>query len=261
MFVALTDTETNSTKPIRQALMKKIKDNFDDIQARLLAVESSLRMFDHFTWDDSNVDAAPGTPNLNLWRFGVQTGGPPDSSAALRTTEHSVRLTATPGASKGAIRMRGVLRLTPPQSPVAVFRFKTIASWADFSDLVVGMGNDRDAGHTDLTPTDGVFLQMSGTSLRFASIKNGAQTSSSTFTRPAADTWMEVEVKYIDSNSVECRFDGDLKETFDGPTDNVPDGFGDIMFPEVQFAVIVGGGTEEMDVDRGDAKLQSIADL
>src|SRR6266568_4320970 len=87
-FVALTDVETNAKTFLRQAVGKKFKDNFDNHQGRLTALETSLALFDHFNRIPVGVspppyDALGGSATLtesaySVWRItanGVVTAG------------------------------------------------------------------------------------------------------------------------------------------------------------------------------------------
>ena len=86
--VKFTTAETTARRFLRQLFFRKIKDNDDDHEARILQVEGPLRMFDHFNHSnysvfDQGASTAPRlTPqafNYSLWQTAqmqFDTGSP-----------------------------------------------------------------------------------------------------------------------------------------------------------------------------------------
>lgn len=243
----LTTAETTAGQYIRQALMRKVLGNFDDIEARVSGVEGvdANALIDHFDNTDHGISGTPSLDN-NRWAEAVSSG-----TITLNTASHSVALAGT--ALNQRARIRSKLRHFPGLLPRCKFRLKVLAK-AGINDLLVGLQDDRAIG---AVPDDGIYLiATSASTWKFITVKDAAFTDGSTFTAPADDTWFEVEVRYIDGDSVECYFDGSLKSTFD--TTNVPNSNSYPMYATVH-ATFLGSGTT-VTVDRGEARNTVIAD-
>jgi hypothetical protein len=260
-FVALTDAETDASKPARQALWKKIKDNFDDHQSRLGALEggSADILFDHFTRDSRAIGGASHLPSAD--RFTRVTAG--GGTVTLLTTDHICRLAIA--ASGDIAGLRANMRLKPPQLPKMVMRMK-VSSWATTGfEFFAGMGDDTStAGYGDAFagngPDNGVYLEISGSNLIFVAEKGASRTNGTAFGQPSTGTWFEIDIKYLDTDSVECRFDGALKSTFNGPTDFVPDALTHNIYAGAWMAGGASVAAHNYDIDRLRSELGTIVD-
>ncbi len=251
--VPFTDAETNLDKPIRSAFGKKIKDNDDDHESRILAVEGigASAIFDHFDW----IDRVSGAPNIAKWKVLLAQ----DAAVAINA-DHFVRL-STPSVSADAeARIASLLRFRPDQLPVYKAKIRNSAS-ANIKFLLVGLGTER----TILTqnPSNGIYLRKvtgADTNTVFVTRKGGSEDVSSAFLIPANGTWYEVEIRYLDSDSVECFLDGTSKAIFNGPADFVPDAHAETMLAEVN-SVSAFGNSLDIDVDRIKATNTTVVDL
>lgn len=70
-------------------------------------------------------------------------------------------------------------------------------------------------------PTDGIWLELNGTSWRFACANNSTYTNGTDFTRVTSSTWFEVEIVWDGTPQALCYVDSVLKETL---TTNLPAG-------------------------------------
>ena len=234
----------------------KLRNNEINHHDRLNALEGSVatRMFDHFDRVESPianpyVGAASG-PRSDYWEINDQGGTP---THTILQTDHVLRSQCTAATDIARINMK--LKLSPTLLPQVTLRmnmddFDTLDAFA-VGMLTIG-GADAD---------DDVILEVSGTTFRFRCRKDGVATSGSTFgnTITQDGNWFEVDIKYTDSDTVECRFDGGNLETFNGPGQNVPSAFGEHMFAGWLFSPS-GAVTRNLDCDRALSVNTTIAD-
>jgi len=224
-FIELTDAETAFKKPIRQALMRKMKDDFTNLNARLKEVEAGTRIFDHFangpvgarsfaawTIDDTGVpfdnvtDVYAARRGLNWVLLGRQDGASgahplvsndvkPDYSIARMNSN------ATFGSSFGTGRWNVAFSTIGFQfdnvvKPI-IFRGHFRMQNTD-RGIFAGLYAHQVFDHLDPSK-DGVYLQrVDSTDWRFVSEFSGSRTNGSAFTKPGNNTWFDVEIEFTD---------------------------------------------------------------
>lgn len=243
-YVALTDTETNAGKPIRQALKKKIRDNFIDHESRIVKVENESRLFEHFNFADSGT---PITVPTNFTVLG-NTGDGDISYPAFSV----IRLNHSSGAGI-IVQSKRNFRFDAVTLPIKlIVRAKKLVDVAFFIGMRPYYSGLLNPGLTD---GNGIWLErVDASNWRFVSY-NGSRNNGSNFTKPTDGNWFEVEIEFTNtpSNQALCRVDGVLKETLTTqlPTTTILHG---------NFHSAGSGstpGTNVMDVDRFDYSVTS----
>jgi hypothetical protein len=225
-FIELTDAETAFKKPIRQALMRKIKDDFTNLNARLKEVEAGTRIFDHF------ANGVAGARSFPLWSVN-DAGSPIDymnDVTAARKGLNWILLGRTDGAS-GANPV--ISNDVKPHYSIA--RMNSASTWGSlvgtgrwnlafstigfqFDNVVkpiifrghfrmsdtnrgifIGLYGTQTFNHLDPSK-DGVYIQrVDATDWRFVSEFSGSRTNGATFTKPGNNPWFDVEVEFTDT--------------------------------------------------------------
>lgn len=271
-FVALTELETDSGKPLRQALLKKVKDDFDNLHERVGAIESASGIFDHFNsgWDSSAAASVERSWPImrSIGNTGVEftAGVPPwiittdnpdgiEDSTAIGPNQpppaYSVRRIRSVNTSYAAIQSALELRFDQATLPI-IFegRFRNESD----NPFRVGMMR-RLANFNPSTDGAGVWLErVDATNWRFATY-NTARNNGVSFARPSTFLWYVVKIEFTDapSNRVLCSIDGVLKDTISSqlPT----------AIPQrASWAAISPSATLDIDVDRVKFAAPGLAD-
>lgn len=249
-YEALTLAETAAKAPVKQALMRKHKGNFDDHETRVAGVEGikQAAITDHFHNSDHAVFATRSFDS-NRWKDAL-------SGATINTdnTQHSITMVCA--AVNQRARVRSTLRSFPTELPSLKARVKQTDS-GDIAELFVGLINDRAIG---TTPDDGVYLVIDGANAFFRAIKNGVSSDGSTFAIPADFTWFEVFIQWTAVDVIDCTVDGGNLKQFTS-ADNIPDTVNEELFGEVHITSDATVGTVNVQIDRIEHRITAIADL
>lgn len=259
-FVELTAGETDAKSFLRQALAKKMKDNFTNLNARTTQLEKEIRVFDHFN---------------NLLDVGGDSWGPdPASASALHgprwhiagstNTDLVNANAAKPGysinrigyPSSGGGRWANVesnLNLQFDQVTLPII-FEARVKFS--ADLEFHIGTRAAQNVVPTTDLAGVWLErIDGTFWRFVSF-NASRNNGGSITRITNGVWFTIKIEFTDTpgDRALCSIDGDLKETLTAqvPTDDI-----------LHAVFAIGGtavGTGNTDIDRADFGADNISD-
>ena len=257
-YVPFTEAETNFKKPHRQALWKKVKGNDDDHKARVDGLEglSASALIDHFQKADPAIGFTNIPPHSSLWSTAV-TG----ATAHLRITPGTHVLVITTSIGDPRARLRGNYRVQPTLLPLMRMRMK-VSSFGNIEDGLWGFATDRALATDKGDDMVALHKSKSPAHLKFLVRQDGVETLGATdIGLPAAGTYFTVEIKYTAVDTVECRFDGALIETFaTGDPSNVPDVAADDMWPEIHQFHDGVVGDNLLSVDRLEIRNTLIAD-
>lgn len=203
-FNELTLAETAYKAGVGQDVTRKIKDNFTNLNTRLLQLESRAEVFEHFLYPSYPLIG----PDVGEWDDG--------SSGIFSRDAYSV-IKAQSGQgnqSVGHAITRGLIfdELTRPLT------FETRIKWGGSganTRMASGFGGYR-------ATTRGVWLEMiNSTQMRFSSRDSAGQFNGTAFSRIAISTWFKVKIIFTDdpSDRALCYVDDVLKETI---TSNLP---------------------------------------
>ena len=258
--VPFTDNETNEGKVQRRALWKKVFDNDADREFRIDGQEgkSSDLLADHFDWSTEPIGG--GGVSVHSSKWSIATEGL--ASVAILPGEHACRVRAFTSTHLRA-RLRGNVKIQPTLLPRMKVRTKFNHNVNPIGDFYWGFQSDRPL--TTVQGSDFVALHRteSFSGLKFEVRKNGGAVTEGNvdIATPVLDTYFTFEIRYIDTDTVQCFFDGALIETFHGPGDTVPDGAGDQMFPDFHDSLASAPPqTQDMFIDKVEIRNTLIAD-
>lgn len=228
-FSAFTLAETAAKALMRQALWRKVKDDFDDHDLRLVRLDSGLRLSEHFNMKAPGALAEILPPLYELAQSASLTITYPAFSVLRLTTTAAGVLTGL--IYRRPLNFGGV---TPPIRLKA--RVKTVI------DVSFHAGLKNAAGTSDVK---GVWLErVDASNWRFVSYDT-ARNNGTNFTSVASGTWFEFEIVFTNSpsNQALCYLNGVLKETLVTQLPTTADLYGVVNFQ-------MAGTTNWMEFDR-----------
>jgi hypothetical protein len=233
-FAELTLAETAAKAKIRQALMRKLKDNCTNLNARISQSEQSAHVFEHF--NAYSFDAVyPLFEKVNLY----------DIVAGI----WSVYQAGDATGGYGGVFSRRTVRIDAVTSPV---RLK--ARCKKISDVSHLLGLRLQSAAT-LSDTQGVWLErVDASNWRFVSYDT-ARNNGVNFTKPTDGTWFEVDIEWTSATSVSCRVDGVLKDTL---ITQLPSN--DLLRVHLLSAGTGGAWTKTMEIDRFEFSFGALTD-
>lgn len=256
-YVAITDAEITTGVFLRPAFGRKLRDNFANLNTRVLQQESWIRVFDHFVRSETvaNTNAGAGSaPALgDRWRV-VMSGTTPYPTNCFSCPAPSVlRISPTVGSAldNRAVELRSRLSHSYVSTvrPL-IFEGRFRLSTSILTTTSIGFGND--------TFTRGiVFGFPDASNYRFSTLGPSGSLASANIPRPASGTWFTVKINLTDTPSprAECYVNGALVHTFLSmlPTDDVP-------LSAHLYLQRSSVGSEYVDVDRLDYGSAGILD-
>jgi hypothetical protein len=215
-FVELTTGETAAKAFIRQALMRKVKDNFTNLNARMTQEEQFLRLFDHMNFDDGsgrsyqtlvNDETSPSAYGYGRSWIYIGDGGRQGRNAAKPS--HSVARISV-GASGDWGWAFSLLSFSFADA-VKPIRWKARLKISNDGSLICGMREGPYNENAVSQNRPGIWLErFDSSSWRFACYDGTTKNNGTAFTRVTNGTWFEAEIEFTNSPSDRaiCRIDG-----------------------------------------------------
>jgi hypothetical protein len=257
-YVKLTDDQTAWKKQWGQDDFRQMRDNQESHEERITQLEEQIVFFDHFNsvGVDSGADLSfPFVVDQNgtvarrsiskNWHvhWGGADGNYGNSVANPIKPSYSVARLGV--STSGFLVDWGFAKTVPHLRFDRVTKpLRLIGRFKDSADilLIVGM-REFNAGNLSAADHPGIWLErVDASNLRFVSYDTSRNNGSS-FARPTAGNWYEVEIIFTDdpSDQALCYVDGVLKETL---TSQLP------TARTLHGAWGLDSGTAQMDCDR-----------
>jgi len=207
-FVEFTDAETNTKAFFRQAYEKKMKDNFTNLNARVVGRDP--RVFEHF----NRIGLSEEFVNLGVFQAGPYSTVTPyghGDSGGQNIGIHTNRLFQFDGETRPLIVKGRIKKLL---------------------DVAQRLGLQENNLASPFTDVKGIWLErLDASNWRFVSYDT-ARNNGTSFTKPSDNTWFEVSIEFTGtpSNQALCRLDGVLKETLTTQLPTAVPLFGLFMF-------------------------------
>lgn len=241
-FATLTLAETAAKAKLRQALFRKIKDNFDNLDGRATVIENDLLIFDHFLSDDGSgysfqmggdydVAGGAGPPagwngtwwidRKGVWMYQGYDGTTRDGTIynAAKPDPSVARVSAVSASAGRYSNLYGLDRfrfdrITKPLIYTARVKFATDQAF------LLGL---RDGFKSESLTVDrhGIWMErVDSSNWRFVSY-DGTRNNGANFTKVTSGNWFEVKIEFTDTpaDRAFCYVDGVLKQTL---TANMP---------------------------------------
>lgn len=247
-FTRVPDPNLDVGKPTRSVDIKQIRDNQDDHESRLLAVEdASIRVFSHFnrhkradTTSTINI-SSPGDDYDDAYFYVRGATITAYSQIGVSDTAFDHYLHFDHSAAGSISTLSAVLAFNFASNTMPITFHTRIRRITVTDELRVGLMRWTD-GNTFTEPTDGIFLDLGGSSGWRFRTRNASTYTNGTDFSVTDNTWYDVKILLEDSPSTQarCYFDGVLKETF---TTNLPTS--DNLYGVCNFK-----GSSDADVDR-----------
>lgn len=244
-FIELTDAETLFKAGVGQDLLRKVKDDFTNLNARTLQLEKFLKVHEDFieACDPSGDPDGLGISFMNaaqvaaysslidVWAIsettlyiGYDNTDSRSSHFNASKPAYSVARMSIPAFASSKYAQaysRLALQFDQVTRPITFeARMKLSADGALFAGLRVGVRSGG-SGQAISFDRNGIWLErVDATNWRFACY-NGTRTSGTSFAKPTAGNWFKVKIEFTDtpSNRALCYVDDVLKETI---TTNLP---------------------------------------
>ena len=221
-FVQLTTAETAAKAKIRQALMRKIKDNLDNLNGRATQVDQLARVFDHFNFADAGAPItlpqdftlyAGADGDISYPAFSVLRFNNSSTASMLVQTKRNYRFDSVTLPIRLIVRAK---KLIDVGFSIGIRPYYSTSLTSNLST-------------SGLTDGNGIWLErVDSSNWRFVSY-NGSRNNGANFAKPTDGNWFVVEIEFTNdpSNQALCRIDGVLKETLSTqlPTTSILHGF------------------------------------
>lgn len=218
-FSTLTLAETAAKALIRQALWRKVKDNFDDHEPRLVQLEKQIRIFDHFnraaeaTTNDKSWGTTPATGGSILgrdWLLHASSNAELGNANAAKPSWSVVRIASPSAAGQWAQAQSALsLQFNEITAPITLEARIKRAVDMNFKAGMRGFFTDPTAD------SKGIWLEkVDASNWRFVSFDT-ARNNGASFAKVAEGNWFKVKIIFESSPSIRalCSVDGVLKET------------------------------------------------
>ena len=238
-YTQVADPLLNSDKPIRSTDIKQMRDNQDDFDGRITALEDpSIRIASHFSRPIGPVakivDGAGAGASYTAdpeWHVEVASDGDAfngilqDSSA----DQHYIKFDPTSGGDHGLIAGKTGFYFDNRVKPIVCnirLKMNATTAAAGWDAFYIGLGSDQ---ATELWPTlntepsDGIYLTYSSdTEWVWKAGDAGVWTTGTPFTHGLDNTWFTLSITWVAaSKTATCVVDGTTRETFTS-ADNIP---------------------------------------
>lgn len=246
-FVELNDAETDSKAFMRQALGKKIKDNFTNLNARVGEIEKQARLFDHFIRrpdGESNLSwgltpASGVVMVIEDWHIRGTLNSDLVAMNVVKPDQSVGRFAVQTGSGVRTLTSKHTLQYDQVTLPI-LFECRMKLS----ADIRFWLGIQIPG---IVTPGDNpsVFLErVDASNWRFSSWDTSGNSGSS-FTKITSGNWFKVKIEFTDNPSARaiCSLDDVVKETL---TTQLPTN--DVLAAKLIFNGAIAQGDLDLDL-------------